>query len=173
MLNHPRPDELLSRLFHFLPVLLLLPLIIRKSSVAADLSCFYIKHNTHMETDGFFFMPAIPRFFSCPPPLFHPTNPTRLYPGKGRDNEKLGRAPGAAAAPAPVLVLVLLSFALRPPAWLLTSCLHHVAFPPDVPQRRVQSRSLGRQLSSAPNIAVPPPSEWTYQAPGANQGWIS
>lgn len=81
-----------------------------KSSLAADLSCFYIKQNTHTETDVLF--RARPTAF-----LFHPTNPTYSYPGKGRDNEKLGRVPGAVAAPAPVLVL--LSFTLRPPAWLL------------------------------------------------------
>lgn len=76
VLNHPRPDELLSRLFHFLPVLLLLPLIITKSSVAADLSCFYIKHNTHTETDVCFFYLV---FFPPPHPSFiPPIQPARI-----------------------------------------------------------------------------------------------
>lgn len=57
--------------------------------MTTDLSCFYIKQDTHMETDVPVFFSFLP-YHSFP---FHPINPPQLYPAKGRDNEKVGLAP--------------------------------------------------------------------------------
>lgn len=120
--------------------------------MTTDLSCLYIKQNTHTETD-------VPVFFSFLPyhsfPV-HPTNPPQLYPAKGRDNEKVGPAP---ELPLPLpcsspLSSSFLSLPLCPPALLLhlvciTSHFHLSRWRP---LRWVKSRSLGRQLSSAQKL---------------------
>lgn len=117
VLNHPRADELLSRLFHFLPLLLLLPLIIAKSSAAADLSCFYIKHNTHTETDVLFFHAR--HTTDTPPPTTHPSSHRPNPAGIQEKADIMRNWDGHREPLLPLLVLVLLSFALRPPARLL------------------------------------------------------
>lgn len=70
--------NLLSRLFHFLSVPLLLPLKITTSSVAAELSCCYIKQNTHTETDVLFLAHHTTFFFFLPLLFIPPIQPARI-----------------------------------------------------------------------------------------------